>query len=153
LKFHPLGVPLGMLLRNNTTLLEVMTTCIQYRPHYGRKETKQCQTSPMSSIPCAPSWVSNILRSIWCSSTAEVCIVTSIQKWIFLTSHPWAWPINMSSKLSRSLKKRRDSLGLGTPHNKSRARENPTRRTKDRENMGILRTTIPGRKKRRKMGR
>jgi hypothetical protein len=62
LQLHPLGVPLGMLLRNTTTLLEVMTTRIQDGPHFDMKETKQCEISPMSSIPCAPSWVSNILR-------------------------------------------------------------------------------------------
>jgi hypothetical protein len=31
-------------------------------------------------------------------------------------------------------------LGLGTPHNKSRERETPTHRAKDRENMGNLKT-------------
>jgi hypothetical protein len=52
--------PSGMLLRNNTTLSEVMTTCIPNGPHYGKKETKQCQISQISSIPCAPRWVSKI---------------------------------------------------------------------------------------------
>jgi hypothetical protein len=42
LHLHPLGFPLWMLSRNNTTLLEVVTTCIQNGPHYDRKETKQC---------------------------------------------------------------------------------------------------------------
>jgi hypothetical protein len=31
--------------------------CIQYGPHYDRKETKQCQSSLMFSIPYAPIWV------------------------------------------------------------------------------------------------
>jgi hypothetical protein len=39
----------------------------------------------------------------------------------------------MSSKLSRSLNKRHDNLGLGTPHNKIRVA--PTHRKKDKENM------------------
>jgi hypothetical protein len=77
-----------MLLRKNTTMLEVMTTCIQYGIHGGRKGTKQCQSSQISSIPCATRWVSKILRRIWCSSTMTVCIDTSKHKWIFCTSHP-----------------------------------------------------------------
>jgi hypothetical protein len=134
-------------------LLEVMTTCIQYGPHCGRKETKQCQSSPMSSIPCAPSWVSNIMSDIWCSSTTTVCIDTSRQKWNFWTSHPWVRSIDMSSKSSRSLNKRCNSLGLRTPHSRSRARAAPTHRTKNRKNMGNLRTTSPSRKQRRTMER
>jgi hypothetical protein len=35
------GSPSGMLSRNNTTLSEVMTTCIQNGPHCDMKETKQ----------------------------------------------------------------------------------------------------------------
>jgi hypothetical protein len=60
LQSRPSGNPSGMLLRNNTTLSEVMTTCIPNGPHCGKKETKKCQSSQISSIPCAPSWVSNI---------------------------------------------------------------------------------------------
>jgi hypothetical protein len=59
----------------------------------------------------------------------------------------------MPSKSSRSVNKRRDSLGLRTPHRRSREMEAPTRRTKDRLNMGNLRTTSPSCKKRRTMGR
>jgi hypothetical protein len=94
----PTWVPPGILLRNNTTILEVMMTCIQDGLHCGKKETKQCQSSLMSSIPCAPIWVSNILRNIWCSSTTMVCIDTSRHKWSFWTSHPWPRPIDMPSK-------------------------------------------------------
>jgi hypothetical protein len=59
----------------------------------------------------------------------------------------------MSSKLIRSLNKRHDSLGLGTPHNSSRAGATPTHRKKDRENMGNLRKTSPSHKHRRAMER
>jgi hypothetical protein len=38
----------------------------------------------------------------------------------FLDICPWVRPIDMSSKSSRSLNKRRDNLGLGTPHSKKR---------------------------------
>jgi hypothetical protein len=138
-----------MLLRNNTTLSEVMTTCIPNGPHCGKKETKQCQISQISSIPCAPRWVSNIQSDIWCSSTTMLCIDTSRPKWNFWTSHPWARTTDMSSKSSRSSNKRRDNLGLGTPHNKIQEREAPTHRTKDRENMDSIRTTSPSHKQRR----
>jgi hypothetical protein len=114
----PPGNPLGMLLRNNTTLSEVMMTCIPNGPHCDKKETKQCQISQISSIPCAPSWVSKIQSDIWCSSIVVLCIDTSKPKWNFWTSHPWARPTDMPSKSSRSSNKRRDNLGLGTPHNK-----------------------------------
>jgi hypothetical protein len=107
---------LGMLSRNNTTLSEVMTTCIQNGPHYGKKEIKQCQSSRIYSIPWAPRWVSNILNDIWCSSIVMVFIDTSRPKWIFWTSRPWAWPIDMSSKSSKRLNKRRRNLSLGTLH-------------------------------------
>jgi hypothetical protein len=75
--------PSGMLLRKNTTLSEVMTTCIPNGPHNGKKETKQCQILQISSIPCAPSWVSKIQSDIWCSSIAVLCIDTSRLKWNF----------------------------------------------------------------------
>jgi hypothetical protein len=136
-----------MVLRNNTTLLEVMTTCTQNGPHCGRKETKQCPSSQISSIPCAPSWVSNILSDIWYSSIATVCIDTSRLKWSFWTYHPWARPTDISSKSSRSSNKRCDNLGLGTPHNKIQERASQTCRTKDRENIDHLKTTSIGHKK------
>jgi hypothetical protein len=59
----------------------------------------------------------------------------------------------MSSKSSRSLNKRRNSLGLGTPKNRSRARVAPTHKKKDREKMRNLTETIPSHNKRRTMGR
>jgi hypothetical protein len=126
-----------------------MTTCIPNGPHCGKKETKKCPISQISSIPCAPSWVSNIRSDIWCSSITVLYIDTSRPKWIFWTSHPSARPTDMLSKLSRSSNKRRGNLGLGTPHNKSRGRAAPTHRTKDRAKMDSIRTTSPIRKQRR----
>jgi hypothetical protein len=126
-----------------------MMTCIPNGPHCGKKETKQCQSSQISSIPCAPRWVSNIQSDIWCSSIMVLCIDTSRLKWNFWTSHPWARPTDMPSKSSRSSNKRCDNLGLGTPHNKIQERVAPTHRTKDRENMDSIRTTSPSRKQRR----
>jgi hypothetical protein len=52
--------PSGILLRNYTTMSKVMMTCIPNGPHCGKKETMQCHISQISSIPCAPSWVSKI---------------------------------------------------------------------------------------------
>jgi hypothetical protein len=148
LQSWPPGNPLGMLLRKNTTLSEVMMTCIPNGPHYGKKETKQCHISQISSIPCTPSWVSNIQSDIWFSSIMVLCIDTSIPKWNFWSSHPWVWPTNMLSKLRRISNKRRGNLGLGTPHNKIQERAVPTHRTKDRENMDSIRKTSPSRKQR-----
>jgi hypothetical protein len=128
-------------------------TCIPNGPHCGKKETKQCQISQISSIPCAPSWVSKIQSDIWCSSTMVLCIDTSRLKWNLWTSRPWAWPIDMPSKSSRSSNKRRDNLGLGTPRSKNQERAAPTYRTKDRENMDSIRTTSPSRKQRRTPGK
>jgi hypothetical protein len=125
-----------------------MTTCLQKGPHCGRKETKQCPSLQIYSIPCAPKWVSNILSDIWCSIIAVVCIYTSGMKWSFWKSLPWAWPTDMLSKLSKIVNKRRGNLGLGTPYNKSQEREAPTRRTKDRENMDKIRKNSPSYKKR-----
>jgi hypothetical protein len=131
-------------------LSEVMMTCIPNEPHCSKKETKKCQISQISSIPCTPSWVSKIRSGIWCSSIAVLCIYTSRPKWNFWTSHPWARPTDMSSKSSRRSNKRRGNLGLGTPHNKSQERAAPTHRKKDRENMDSIRTTSTSRKKRRR---
>jgi hypothetical protein len=119
LQSRPPGNPSGMLLRNNTTLLEVMTTCIPNGPHCGKKETKQCQSSQISSIPCAPSWVSKIQSDIWCSSIMVLCIDTSRLKWNFWTSRPWARPTDMPSKSSRSSNKRWQ-FGPGNPSQKIR---------------------------------
>jgi hypothetical protein len=153
LQSRPPRNPSGMILRNNTTLSEVMMTCIPNGPHCGKKETKQCQISQISSIPCAPRWVSKIQSDIWCSSIMVLCIDTSIPKWNFWTSLPWAWPIDMLSKSSRSSNKRCDNLGLGTPRSKNQERAAPTYRTKDRENMDSIRTTSPSHKQRRTLER
>jgi hypothetical protein len=146
LQSRPPRNPLGMLLRNNTTLSKVMTTCIPNGPHCTKKETKQCESSQISSIPCAPSWVSKILSEFLCSSIMVLCIDTSIPKWNFWTSRPWVRPTDMLSKSSRSSNKRCGNLGLGTPHNKSQERAAPTHRTKKRENMDSIRTTSPSHK-------
>jgi hypothetical protein len=130
-----------------------MTTCIPSGPHCGKKETKQCQISQISSITCAPSWVSNIRSDIWCSSIMVLFIDTSKPKWNFWTSHPSARPTDRSSKSSRSSNKRHGNLGLGTPHKKIQERADPTHRTKDRENMDSIRTTSPSYKQRRTLER
>ena len=130
-----------------------MTTCIQNGPHCGRKDTKQCPSSQISSIPCAPTWVSKVLRDIQCSSIVAVYIDTSRPKWSFCTSLRWAQPIDIPSKSSRRLNKRCNNLGLGTPHRKIQKRVAPTHRKKDREKMYSIRTTSPSHKQRRTMGR
>jgi hypothetical protein len=130
-----------------------MTTCIPNGPHCGKKETKQCQISQISFIPCASSWASNIQSDIWCSSIMMLFIDTSIPKWNFWASHPWVRPTDMPSKSSRSSNKRRDNLGLGTSHNKSWERVAPTHRTKDRSKMDNIKITSPSYKQRRTLER
>jgi hypothetical protein len=73
---------------------------------------------------------------------------TSILKWNFWTSHPWARPTDMSSKSDRSSNKRRNNLGLGTPHKKCQERASPTHKTKDRIKMDSIRIAISSHKKR-----
>jgi hypothetical protein len=82
----------------------------------------------------------------WWETFTVIYIDTSIPKWKFWTSHPWARPIDMSSKSSRRSNKRRYNLGLVTPHNKIQEREAPTHRIKDRAKMDSIRTTSPSRK-------
>jgi hypothetical protein len=53
----PFGIILGMLLRNNDTMLEVVMTTIRDGPHFNGKGTRQYQISQISSIPCAPRWI------------------------------------------------------------------------------------------------
>jgi hypothetical protein len=130
LQSRPPRNPSGMLLRNNTTLSEVMTTCIPNGPHCGKKETKQCQSSQIYSIPCAPRWVSKIQSDIWCSSIMVLCIDTSRPKWNFWTSRPWEKPTDMPSKLSRSSNKRHENLGLRTPHRKIQEQGGPNPQNK-----------------------
>lgn len=62
---YPPGNLLWMLLRSNITLSEAMMINTRDGPHYDRKGTKQCRSSPMSSTPFAPSWVSKTLSGIW----------------------------------------------------------------------------------------
>jgi hypothetical protein len=57
----------------------------------------------------------------------------------------------MPSKFSRRLNKRHDSLGLGNPKKRSKARATPTRRKNYRAKMGNLRTTSSSCKQRRTM--
>jgi hypothetical protein len=127
---------------------EVMTTCIPNGPHRGKKETKQCQISQISSIPCTPRWVSNIQSDIWWSSIMMLCIDTSRLKWNFWTSHPWVWPTDIMSKSSISSNKRCGNLGLGTHHSKRSKSKAPNHRRKERENMDNIRKTIPSHKER-----
>jgi hypothetical protein len=60
----------------------------------------------------------------------------------------------MLSKSSRNLNRRSESLDLQIPHRRSREKEAPTHRTKDRERMDPLRKPIsPSHKQRRVMRR
>jgi hypothetical protein len=125
-----------MLLRNNTTLSEVMTTCIPNGPHCGKKETKQCQISRIYFIPCAPSWVSKIQSDIWCSSIVALCIDTSRLKWKFWTSHPWAWPTDIPSKSRQKLKQKTWQFGPGNPSQQNPRKGGPNPQNKGQRKYG-----------------
>ena len=116
---------------------------------YTKWTTLQCQISQISSIPCAPSKASEILRKIWCSIIVAVCIDTSRPKWSFYTSHHWARPTDMSSKSSRSSNKRRGNLDLGTPHKQIQEMVALTHKKKERAKMDSIKTTSPSHKQRR----
>jgi len=60
----PLGTLLWIPLRKNITLLETMTTSTSYGIHCIIGGTKQCWSSQIYYMPCAPSWVSNTLSDI-----------------------------------------------------------------------------------------
>ena len=61
----PLGHLLWTLLRGSITLSETMKTSTRDGPHCGRKGTKQCKSSPISSTPCAQSLVLETPSDIW----------------------------------------------------------------------------------------
>jgi hypothetical protein len=92
-----------MILRNNTTLLEVMTTYLQDIPQCGRKGNKQCQSSPKSSIPCAPSWVSKTLSDIRCSSITVSYIDKVVEEYKYIFPSATGVPLHCQVKQSIDL--------------------------------------------------
>jgi hypothetical protein len=110
------GIPSGMPLNKNTTMLEATRTNTPYGPHYIKKGTRQYQNSPIFSILYAPNWVSNIQGIIWCSNTVVVFIYTFKQKWSSWTLPHWARLIDMLSILRKHLSRNDESLDLQTPH-------------------------------------
>jgi hypothetical protein len=57
----------------------------------------------------------------------------------------------MLSRLRINLRRRGKILDLQTPHGLSREKMNPTRKTRDKENMATLKTTSPSCNTRRVM--
>jgi hypothetical protein len=147
------GIPSGMPLKNNTTLLEATRTSTPDGPPYVKKGTRQYQISPIFSIPYAPNWVSKTLSIIWCSNTVVVCIDTFKQKWSSWTLPHWARLIDTLSRSSRNLSRNDESLDLQTPHSRSREKAAPTHTTRDQVEMVTLRTTSPSCNTRREMRR
>ena len=114
-------------------------------PHCGKRGAKQFRSSPIPSIPCAPSWVSNTSSDIWFCNTVGLCIDTSKPKWIFWTSHHWELPIDMLSKSRRNLGTRTNgSSSLHIHNNQSMVKMALTNR---------LQKTSPSHRKRRVRGR
>jgi hypothetical protein len=147
----PHGIPSGIPLKNNTTLLEATRTSTQDGTTCVRKGTRQYHISPIFSIPYAPNWVSKTLSDIWCSNTMTIIIDTFKQKWIFWTSYHWVQLIDMLSISSRNLSRRGKSLDMKNPHSRRKEKADPTHKTRDRENMATLRTTSPSHNTRRVM--
>ena len=89
-------------------------------PHYGKRRANQFQSSPIASIPCAPSWVSKTLNEIWFWNTVGLYTDTSKLKWIFWTSHHSVLPIDMLLKSSRNLSTgTNENSGLQIRNNRS----------------------------------
>ena len=131
-----------------------MSTSTWDGPYYNKKGTKQCQSSPISSTPCAQSWVSKTLNGIWFSSTMVSCTNTFKHKWVFWTSHHWE-PLNdMLSKINKNSSKGiSESLDLQMHHSRKQEKVAPTCRPKDKENITNLLTTYLSPKLRRVMER
>jgi hypothetical protein len=147
------GIPFGVSLKINTTLLEARRTSTLDGPPCVKKGTRQYQTSPIFSIRSTPNCVSKIVNDIWCSNTVVFCIDTFKQKWIFWTSPHWVRLIDMFSRSSRYLSRRGKSLDLQTPHIRIKAKESLAHIPRDKENMATLRTTSPSRNTTREMRR
>jgi hypothetical protein len=92
-----------------------MMTYTQNGPHCGRKETKQCSSSQISVIPCAPIWASRILSQIWCSSITMVCIDTYSDKMEFLDIPSLGTTYRYVIKIEQKLKQKMWKFGLGNP--------------------------------------
>ena len=88
--------------------------------HCGKRGANQLQSSPIASIPYAPSWVSKTLNDIWFWNTAGLYTDTSKLKWISWTSHHSVLPIDILLKSRRNLSTRtNESSGLQIHKNQS----------------------------------
>ena len=85
------------------TMLATMRTNTWDGPHCGKRGAKQFRSSPIPSIPCAPSWVSKNPNDIWFWNTVGLYTDTSWLKWIFWTSNHSVLLIDMLLKLRRNL--------------------------------------------------
>ena len=114
-------------------------------PHCSKRGANQFWSSPIASIPCAPSWVSKTPNDIWFWNTVGLYIDTSRLKWIFWTSHQLVLLIDMLLKLSRNLSTRTNgSSGLQIHNNQNMKNTTLTNN---------LPKTSPSHRKRRVMGR
>jgi hypothetical protein len=96
-------------------MLEATRTSTPDGPPYIKKAIRQYQISPIFSIPCAPYWVSKTLSIIWGSNIVIFYIDTFKQKWSSCTSPHWTRIINMLSRLSRNLSRKRREFGSADP--------------------------------------
>jgi hypothetical protein len=147
------GIPSEMTLKKNTTLLEATKTSTLDGLSYVKKGTKQYRNSPISSIPYAPNWVSNILSVILFSNTMTVFIDTFKHKWSSWTLPHWAQLIDTMSRSSRNLSRNDESLDLQTLHSQNRAKATPTHTGGDQVDMATLKEICPTPNTRRTMRR
>jgi hypothetical protein len=103
-----------MILRNNTTLLEVMTTLYQMDHTAERKRPSSARVHKYFPY-LAHQFGYQRFRVTY--GTLHRYIQTEME---FLDILSWTWPTDMSSKSSRSSNKRRSNLGLGTLTTKPR---------------------------------
>jgi hypothetical protein len=123
--------------------VEVMTTCIPNGPHCGKKETKQCQISQISSIPCAPSWVSKIRSDIWCSSITVLCIDTSRPKWNFLDISSLGATYRYVVKIEQKLKQKTRQFGPRNPSQQKSGKGGPNSQNKGQRKDGQYQDNQP----------
>lgn len=98
-------------------------------PCCNREGTKMCRSSQIFSIHFTQSLVSRIRRKIWYSSITTNYTSKSKMRWSSWTSPFLALLIDMMSRSSKNLNKRRKALDLQIW---IKGKEPPNRRTKDK---------------------
>jgi hypothetical protein len=104
---------LGVLLRNNTTLLEFMTTCIPNGPHCGKKETKQHFKNIFRSL-CTKLGIKDSKRHLVLKyrNALHIYIQTKME---FLDISSLGAAYRYDIKIEQNLKQKMRQFGPGNP--------------------------------------